>query len=175
MPAGRYGRFTSTTGTCADGRWSTRSRRPKASTTGASTLITIPCSPSGSRYGGPYISRAQANAEEHPGPGLQRAVRRPGRQPGPGADRVLYLDRSARRRTAGRGSGAGGTRRPDDRGGPQGQPGTAAPPCLPDAFVWLRLYQQEMLNLIPRGHLEVPGIVAHLISCDQQCVVPAVY
>jgi len=27
-------------------------------------------------------------------------------------------------------------------------------PASPDAFVWLRLYQQEMLNLIPRGSSE---------------------
>jgi hypothetical protein len=50
--------------------------------------------------------------------------------PGPCADRVLDFHWRAGRRTAGRRPGAARPGRPDDRGGPQGQPGTAAPACL---------------------------------------------
>ena len=83
---------------------------------------------------------------------VQRAVRPAAVEPGPGPGRVLGLDRRPR---------VGAPQRHRARAPIPGQQlitvirkGSRAIqplPASPDAFVWLRLYQQEMHGLVPAG------------------------
>ena len=102
--------------------------------------------------GGVSAEGAEASPAEHPRPGVQRPVRGAGLQPGPGADRVLHLHRRPRLGAAGRSAKASWC--PEEQTIGVVRKGSRALQRLPasaDAFVWLRLYQQETRDLVPRG------------------------
>jgi len=126
---------------------------PKArAPTRKSQRHTTRCSRSDGRPGERRIS--QRNPSRPRGASRTRrstSCSRPGLQPGSGAGRVLHLTGAAPRELLGCLPGPRGARGAGDRCGPQGQPGIAAVASLDDAFVWLRLYQQEMRDLVRRG------------------------
>ena len=143
----------STTGRCTAGRWSTRSPRPGASTS-ISTPTTIRCGRSGGHLGERRIRR-RSPSQPRGASRIRRSASssRPWTATGIGPGRV-HVHRRPRLRTA---------RRPRRHRVPEEQvisvvrKGSRALQRLPastDAFVWLRLYQQETRDLVPKGPKE---------------------
>ena len=92
-----------------------------------------------------------ADSPADPGWEVQWAVRWARVAPGPGSGGVLGVHGRPGRRAAGcqaRGCRPGAAA---DYGDPQGTRALQRLPASPDAFVWLRLYQQQMHGLVPAG------------------------
>ena len=119
---------------------------------GGRTRTTTRWSRSGAEVRACYRPRVpQRVPRQIPDEHVQRAVRRGWLAPGPGAGRVLGLDRRA---------GLGAARRHRSGADPgqqlitvirKGSRAVQQLPASPDAFVWLRLYQERVHGLVPAG------------------------